>query len=183
MLPEFQRDFRWELDQTYDLFDSLIHEIFIGTFIYGKSSFGMTVREIDTRPRKGKGSTVKLPTYSFTADELTIKAQTQNFRIVLDGQQRVTSIYRAITGADAIYILLHDHLLDTSLDAIPTLSLDEMVQEVAGEESPFTISVKLSDAYKAEVQMLESDELNEQFARTLYGQKMLKEGDIDQQKK
>jgi uncharacterized protein with ParB-like and HNH nuclease domain len=23
MLPEFQRDFRWELDETYDLFDSL----------------------------------------------------------------------------------------------------------------------------------------------------------------
>ncbi|MEI8307386.1 MAG: DUF262 domain-containing protein [Chloroflexales bacterium] len=31
MLPEFQRDFRWELEQTYDLFDSLIREIFIGT--------------------------------------------------------------------------------------------------------------------------------------------------------
>jgi uncharacterized protein with ParB-like and HNH nuclease domain len=23
LLPEFQRDFRWEMDQTYDLFDSL----------------------------------------------------------------------------------------------------------------------------------------------------------------
>lgn len=23
MLPEFQRDFRWELNRTYDLFDSL----------------------------------------------------------------------------------------------------------------------------------------------------------------
>jgi uncharacterized protein with ParB-like and HNH nuclease domain len=27
MLPEFQRDFRWELEQTYDLFDSLIRDI------------------------------------------------------------------------------------------------------------------------------------------------------------
>src|SRR5262249_34169265 len=27
LLPEFQRDFRWEMDQTYDLFDSLIREI------------------------------------------------------------------------------------------------------------------------------------------------------------
>jgi hypothetical protein len=183
MLPEFQRDFRWELDQTYDLFDSLIHEIFIGTFIYGKSSFGMTVREIDTRPRKGKGSTAKLPTYNFTTDEISIKAQTQNFRIVLDGQQRVTSIYRAITGADAIYILLHDHLFDIPWEAIPTISLDEMVQEVAGEESSFNISVKLSDAYQSEIQMLESDELNEQFAHTLYGQSILKEGDANRQKK
>lgn len=183
MLPEFQRDFRWELDQTYDLFDSLIHEIFIGTLIYGKPSFGMTVRELDTRPRKGKGSTAKLSTLSFTTAEIAIKAQTQNFRIVLDGQQRITSIYRAITGADSIYIYLREHLLDIPLEAILALSLDEMVQEVAGEESPFAISVKLSDAYRAEVQMLESDELNELFTRTTYGQRMSKEGNEEQQKK
>jgi uncharacterized protein with ParB-like and HNH nuclease domain len=42
MLPEFQRDFRWEMEQTCDLFDSLIRDIFIGTIIYGKPSFGMT---------------------------------------------------------------------------------------------------------------------------------------------
>lgn len=28
MLPEFQRDFRWEIEQTFDLFDSLIRDIF-----------------------------------------------------------------------------------------------------------------------------------------------------------
>jgi len=33
MLPEFQRDFRWELDRTYDLFDSLVKDIFIGTIM------------------------------------------------------------------------------------------------------------------------------------------------------
>jgi hypothetical protein len=49
LLPEFQRDFRWELSRTYDLFDPLISEIFIGTIIYGKPSFGMTLREIDDR--------------------------------------------------------------------------------------------------------------------------------------
>ena len=43
------------MDQTYDLFDSLIREIFIGTIIYGKPGFGMTLRQIDDRPRKGKG--------------------------------------------------------------------------------------------------------------------------------
>src|SRR5437763_16856408 len=90
ILPEFQRDFRWELDQTYDLFDSLIREIFIGTIIYGKPSFGMTVRDIDTNPRRGKGSNAKLNTYSFDTDTITIKAQTEKFRIVLDGQQRIT---------------------------------------------------------------------------------------------
>src|SRR5215469_10515636 len=135
MLPEFQRDFRWELDQTYDLFDSLIHEIFIGTLIYGKPSFGMTVREIDTRPRKGKGSSSDLKTYDFDTDEITTKAQTQNFRIVLDGQQRITSIYRAIVGHDPVYVLLHGHFLSFDVETIRSLTLDEVVKEVTGEES------------------------------------------------
>lgn len=183
MLPEFQRDFRWELDQTYDLFDSLIHEIFIGTLIYGKPSFGMTVREIDTRARKGKDSNSKLKTYSFDTDEITIKAQTQNFCIVLDGQQRITSIYRAIVGPDSVYIILHNHLLALDADEIKTLSLDEMVQEVTGEESPLAISVKLSDAYDTEVHMREDDELNEWFAKTLYAQKLLKDAEENQLRK
>lgn len=183
MLPEFQRDFRWELDQTYDLFDSLIREIFIGTLIYGKPSFGMTVRDIDTNPRKGKGSNAKLNTYSFDTDTIAMKAQTEKFRIVLDGQQRITSIYRAIVGYDSVYIILHSHLLDLDVDAIKNLSLDEMVQEVTGEESALAISVKLSDAYKTEVDMLEDEDLNEQFAKTLYAQKALKEADGNQQRK
>src|SRR6266702_4132674 len=182
ILPEFQRDFRWELDQTYDLFDSLIREIFIGTLIYGKPSFGMTVRAIDTRPRKVKESNTKLRTHSYSTDEITIKAQTQNFRIVLDGQQRITSIYRAIVGMDAVYILLHDHLLTLDVGTIKTLSLEEMVQSVTGEESDVAISVKLSDAYDVEIHMLEDEELNERFAKTFYAQKALKEADESQQR-
>ena len=161
MLPEFQRDFRWELDQTYDLFDSLIHEIFIGTLIYGKPSFGMTVREIDTRPRKGKGNTTELKTYSYDTDEITIKAQAQNFRIVLDGQQRMTSIYRAIVGHDTVHVILHNHLLTFDVETIRTLSLDEIVEEITGEESSQGISVRLSDAYNAEVHMREDEELTD----------------------
>jgi hypothetical protein len=183
MLPEFQRDFRWELDQTCDLFDSLIREIFIGTLIYGKPSFGMTVREIDTRPRKGKGSNSKLSTSSFDTDTITRKAQTENFRIVLDGQQRITSIYRAVVGHDSIYIVLHSHLLALNVEDIRKLSLDEMVQEVTGEESSLAISVKLSDAYDVEVHMREDEELNERFAKTLYAQKVLKDVDENQQRK
>src|SRR3712207_692358 len=108
MLPEFQRDFRWELERTYALFDSLVREIFIGTIIYGKPAFGMTLREIDTRPRKGKGSNAKLTLHSLSNDEVKRRAQTQNLRIVLDGQQRITSIYRAVVGIDNVYLILKD---------------------------------------------------------------------------
>src|SRR3954453_224480 len=105
LLPEFQRDFRWEMDQTYDLFDSLIREIFIGTIIYGKPGFGMTLRQIDDRPRKGKGSRGSLRMRHYPKGELAAKSQTQNLRIILDGQQRITSVYRALCRMDAVYVI------------------------------------------------------------------------------
>src|ERR1700756_39840 len=92
MLPEFQRDFRWELEQSYDLFDSLIKDIFIGTIIYGKPAFELTLRAIDLRPRKGKGSNASLEKQYYSKEEITKQALTNNLRIVLDGQQRITSI-------------------------------------------------------------------------------------------
>ena len=60
VLPEFQRDFVWELGKTYDLFDSLVKNIFIGSIIYGVPSFEISIRELDNRPRSGKGSKGKL---------------------------------------------------------------------------------------------------------------------------
>ena len=105
MLPEFQRDFGWELPQTYDLIDSLVRDIFIGTIIYGKPSSSMTLREIDKRPRKGKGSNAPIPIESISKGDIEC-VPTENLRIVLDGQQRITSLYRAITGLDNVYIVL-----------------------------------------------------------------------------
>ena len=106
LLPEFQRDFRWDLERTYDLFDSLAKDIFIGTVIYGKPSFALTCREIDKRPRRGTGSRAKLNLHYFNDKEIRNKVLTQNFRIILDGQQRITSIYRAVYGIDNVYLIL-----------------------------------------------------------------------------
>jgi uncharacterized protein with ParB-like and HNH nuclease domain len=50
VLPEFQRDFVWEIEKTFDLFDSFVRDIFVGSLIYGVPSFEITAREIDTRP-------------------------------------------------------------------------------------------------------------------------------------
>ena len=55
LLPEFQRDFIWTIEQTVDLFDSLARGIFIGAFIFAKPKFSLSCRELDARPRKGKG--------------------------------------------------------------------------------------------------------------------------------
>src|SRR3954451_22657776 len=119
LLPEFQRDFRWEMDQTYDLFDLLICEIFIGTVIYGNPGFGMTLRQIDDRPRKGKGSRAQLQMRHYGKEEIVAKSQTQNLRIILDGQQRITSIYRALTGADNVFLVLKAGMTPEDLFAEP----------------------------------------------------------------
>ena len=147
LLPEFQRDFRWEMEQTYDLFDSLIREIFIGTIIYGKPGFGMTLRQIDDRPRKGKGSRGPLRMRHYSKEEIVQRSQTQNLRIILDGQQRITSIYRALTGMDSVYVILRDDLKPEELIERP---LEEILGDIAGEESDEAVSVRLSDAYEAE---------------------------------
>ncbi len=174
MLPEFQRDFRWELEQTYDLIDSLIREIFIGTLIYGKPSFGMTLREIDKRPRKGIGSRISLSTRDYTSDQIKIEVQTNNLRVVLDGQQRITSLYRAITGKgnDNIFLILKN---DIDVNKIAQIELEDMLEEIGGEESISHLSLKLSDAYNVEIGNLDDDDIREQFfAKTLYGQDCIK---------
>lgn len=179
MLPEFQRDFRWDIEHTYDLFDSLMRDIFIGTLIYGKPSFGMTLREIDQRPRKGKGSNAPLATYDYSTSEISKKIQTQNLRVVLDGQQRLTSIYRAIMGLDNVYIILKN---DIDGGNITQLTLEEMVESVAGEESPSSICVRVSDAFDAEERGLDDEDLNERFAQTRYAIKQMSNAEWSQRK-
>ena len=56
----FKREFVWEISKTYDLFDSLVKDIFIGSIIYGVPSFDIAVREIDTRKKNIKGKNKNL---------------------------------------------------------------------------------------------------------------------------
>jgi hypothetical protein len=69
VLPEFQRDFVWEIERTHDLFDSFVRDIFVGSLIYGVPSFEITARELDKRPRNGKGSRTKLTLTAYTKEE------------------------------------------------------------------------------------------------------------------
>jgi hypothetical protein len=165
LLPEFQRDFRWEMDQTYDLFDSLIREIFIGTIIYGKPGFGMTLRQIDDRPRKGRGSRAALRMRHYPQGEIADKSRTQNLRIILDGQQRITSIFRALTGVDTVYVILKADLKPEELIDRP---LETALADVAGEEDEDAISVRLSDAYRAEIESLDDEDLDALFAQSAF---------------
>ncbi len=151
VLPEFQRDFVWEEAKTYDLFDSLIRDIFIGSLIFGVPSFELTVRDLDIRPRKGTGSRKKLSYKSFTKSEINERVKTGQFRLLLDGQQRATSLFRSVNGIDDVWIIIRadNDLNPTIINKKPAdRSLEEVLFEVVGKESSERISIKVSDVYK-----------------------------------
>ena len=151
-LPEFQRDFVWEIGRSYDLFDSLVKEIFIGALIYGIPSFEIVVRELDKRPRKERGTRrAKLSTHLLNKDEIEKKVKINNFRLLLDGQQRITSIYRALKGIDEIWFVINNEseMKDESKKKeFLNRTLEELLYELNGYEDEERLSIKLSDVYK-----------------------------------
>jgi hypothetical protein len=150
VLPEFQRDFVWDITQTFGLFDSLIRDIFIGSLIYGIPSFAITVREIDTRPRKGPGSRKKLKTTSFSQQEVKDRVKMGGFRLLLDGQQRATSLTRALKGIDEVWIILknEDEIpAEVKSKAPSDRALEQVLVEVSGRQSEDHLSIKISDVY------------------------------------
>lgn len=150
-LPEFQRDFVWDITRTYDLFDSFTKDVFIGSIIYGIPSFSLTIREIDNRPRMGTESRKKLKSTYLSQEEIKSRVDVNHFKLVLDGQQRITSIYRALKGIDSIWIIiknsdeLDEIYQDQPLKSIP---LEFSVFTIDGYEDPDRISINLSTVYK-----------------------------------
>ena len=150
-LPEFQRDFVWDIEKTFDLFDSFVKDIFVGSLIYGVPSFEITVRELDRRPRSGKGSRARLKLNSYTREEIENRVKVNGFRLLLDGQQRATSIYRAMTGVDPIFFIsLKDEELAAEVLAKPAgqRSIEQVLSEFRGEAVPGQVSIRLNDVYR-----------------------------------
>ena len=163
VLPEFQRNFVWDVGKTHDLLDSLVKDIFIGSIIYGIPSFAITVREIDRRPRRGKGSRAKLKLNSYSKDEIETKAQVDNFRLVLDGQQRITSLYRALKGIDEVwFVCKKPEDLDYGGD-LDRFALEDLLYEFSSHQSRERLSVKVSDVYKTIEQTIRESKIKAQF--------------------
>lgn len=145
VLPEFQRDFVWEEGKTYELFDSLARDIFIGSIIYGIPSFEITVRELDVRPRKGKGSRTRIKTQSFTKETIESKVQVSGFRLVLDGQQRITSMYRALKGIDPVWFIMKPEGKLPEGKSVKDCSIEELLDEFTGSQPLNRLSIQLAD--------------------------------------
>ena len=167
VLPEFQRDFVWEINKTYDLFDSLVKDIFVGAIIYGIPSFEIAVRDIDNRPKASKGKRrASLQTRTITLEEINKrqKLDKANFRLVLDGQQRITSIYRAIKGIDAVWFIANN---ESELDTTPfdKVDLEELLYDFDGSQDSQRISIKLSDVWLMDVDNLDDEDVRKIFQR------------------
>ena len=101
-LPEFQRDFTWPEDKSITLFDSLFRNLFIGSLIISKPKFSLACKHFDFRKR---GSSARRPPIEeITAEDF----DTKEIYTLLDGQQRTTSLCRALRGDDDIYVIFKD---------------------------------------------------------------------------
>lgn len=149
VLPDFQRDFVWDESKTYELFDSLVRDIFIGSIIYGVPSFEIAVREIDSRPRKVKGKRrQQLNTIVYSEEEIKEKVKVDGFRAVLDGQQRITSIYRALKNIDNVWFLVKEPEEIGNDNEFNNLSLEDIMFCFAGKEDNVRLSIKIGDVFE-----------------------------------
>ncbi|MEA3463543.1 MAG: DUF262 domain-containing protein [Patescibacteria group bacterium] len=80
-VPKFQRNFVWSIEKTAKLLDSILKGYPIGTFILWNTNKRMNdIKEIGNLPLS------ELP-------------EGEKIQYVLDGQQRITSLYAAFLGA------------------------------------------------------------------------------------
>lgn len=88
---------------------------------------------------------------SFAKEEIERRVKTHGFRLLLDGQQRATAIYRALKGVDAVYFIIKlEDELSPEVREIPVgkRSLEQVLYEFSGESRKGFINIKLSDVYE-----------------------------------
>ena len=114
VLPSIQREFVWGTDQIETLFDSLMREYPIGTFLFWN---------VDKGKIKDFQFYEFLREYHETNNTHCKKADIsdeQDITAVLDGQQRITSFYLALTGT---YAYKRPYMSPKKPDAYPKRKL------------------------------------------------------------
>lgn len=123
-VPDFQRNFVWDSKSTVELLRSIMSRYPAGTLLFWKQSdanSAFAARAVHSAPSLGDKS----------ADEL-----------ILDGQQRLTSLFRALTGvAEESYFLRLQQFLSESGDVRPVHEVDFDDAIVVVEESTKGIDV------------------------------------------
>lgn len=133
-IPQFQREFVWTKSQSAGLVDSILKGYPIGTFILWKTKERLrSVRNI------GRISLPEIPEGDFA-------------NYVLDGQQRMTSLYASLKGEK---ILREDGKEeDFSEIYINLTALEDEQVVVISEEKENGVYIKLTELLKMDLQML-----------------------------
>lgn len=96
LLPDIQRPFVWEEEQVIKLFDSLMRGYPISTFLFWELT-REKIEEIESNEN------LKIKMYKFVdsnekENEEEVNSDKDSYFLVLDGQQRLTSLFIALRG-------------------------------------------------------------------------------------
>ena len=149
VLPEFQRDYKWPIEKTEVLFDSIFKGLFIGSLILSKPKFDLACKKIDIRERGSRKHKPKPSKFEISDFE------NKDIYALLDGQQRITSIYRALKGPDLIYVefidlktLLLEENYDYQNDE-PKINVEDFIDGFSSDKpSKGVFYISLCDLYK-----------------------------------
>lgn len=97
LLPAIQRNFVWSTQQICTLFDSLMREYPINTFMM----WDVTSSEIKNKYRFYSFLTDYCQRFKESNDYVPTQGDFKHFKAVIDGQQRLTSIYIGLKGTYA----------------------------------------------------------------------------------
>ncbi len=167
VMPAFQRQFVWTMEQIEKLWDSILLDFPISTFLYWHVDYSNTnnntkfcrfMKDVTFDSRKQSDS----PNYSL--EKIELKHQDT---AVLDGQQRLTSFYISLYGQASIrpkhgrrnssfktlsdlYIELNENKIDTNEEGYNSKIFDIKFSEKIGRLSPTQFKVKeiMNDKYR-----------------------------------
>lgn len=169
LLPEFQREYRWPIEKAEILFDSLIQNLFIGSIIISKPTFDLACKQIDGRPRGSKRHRPKSKEY--TAKEF----ETKNIYALLDGQQRITSIYRVLEGTDRLHLvlkskadLIHPTIYNIDKREIVTDEIYDLIYDIDSKDVENNVAMPIDKIYYYNCNFTRDTKIIEEFLQPIY---------------
>jgi len=88
-LPDIQRPYVWKPEQIYALYDSLMREYPINTFLFWEQT-AEVIEELTPR--------LKFIEISGNKNDVAVDDKNREYTLILDGQQRLTSFYLTLHG-------------------------------------------------------------------------------------
>lgn len=147
-IPAFQREYVWKRKNAKDLLNSLINEYPTGTMLTWETNY----------PPELKGK------HKYDSKQGAVK-------LILDGQQRITTLYMLITGNIPPYYREEDILQDPRNLFVNVETLDlEYYQKTAMQNNP--IWVQMTDIFKGEVRLRD---IVDELERSMNGERITKE--------